>query len=193
LIKKKQADILVSNGRVLFQLVQKAHLELVSDKEVLVSGFVQVVSVTPDDAHFLMVERLGQVVERVLQPQSVALQVVVVGQEEQILGVQLAGRAQGRSPVRSDAFVSGRNCRTVLNQHDGHSGRPALESSSAVEQMISFISLKGLDLFFLPDRLHSGGALELFLVPKWVVPIQVVKNDDHRGNEVQVFVHPVPF
>lgn len=93
-----------------------------SDKQILMSGFVEMISVTPNGSHFLVVKGLREIIEGVLQPQRVALQMIIVGQKEQVLGVQFARCAQGGGSLGSDAFVTCWYRWSVLDQHNRNPG-----------------------------------------------------------------------
>jgi hypothetical protein len=122
--------LLVGYSCILFQFIQKSHFELVSDEQILVSGFVEMISVTPNGSHFLVVKRLRKIVEGVLQSQCVPLQMIIVGQKEQILGVQFARCAQGGGSLGSDAFVTCWYCGSVLDQHHCNPGCSAFQRRS---------------------------------------------------------------
>jgi hypothetical protein len=40
--------------------------------------------------------------------------------------------------------------------------------------------------------MNSRSALNFFLIPKWIIPVQVIKDDHNRWDQIQVFIHPVP-
>jgi hypothetical protein len=125
--------LLVGHSCILFQFIQKSHLELVSDEQILMSCFVEMISVTPNGSHFLVVKRLREIIKGVLQPQRVALQMIIVGQKEQVLGVQFARCAQSGGSLSSDAFVACWYHWSVLDQHNCNPGCSAFQRRSKLK------------------------------------------------------------
>lgn len=127
---KNLKKLLVGYSCVLFQLIQISHFELVSDKQILMSCFVEMISVAANRSNFLVVKRLREIVKGVLQPQRVALQMIIVGQKEQVLGVQFTGCAQGGGSLGSDSFVACWYRWPILDQHYSNPGCSAFQCGS---------------------------------------------------------------
>lgn len=72
---------------------------------------------------YLMVVVLGQLPEGRLQPDDVAVEILVLdGQDEEGTGRQFAGRAEARGPLRGRHVLRGREGALVLDEHHGQFG-----------------------------------------------------------------------
>lgn len=63
----KLCALLVSRVAVLFQLINEAHLELMSHKQILMRSFIEMIPMRFDDTSLVMIIVLGEIIKRILQ------------------------------------------------------------------------------------------------------------------------------
>uniref|UniRef100_A0A182JAN3 Uncharacterized protein n=1 Tax=Anopheles atroparvus TaxID=41427 RepID=A0A182JAN3_ANOAO len=144
---------------VQFQLGDEAQLEL---HRVRVG---QLVPVEADLFHHLRVVGLGQLEEGRLQPEDVPHQVVVVWKHEEHFRVDVAVAGQLSGPLRGQHVLALQQMIAPLQERDGDARVAPLER--------------------VFQHLYRGGTLQLLFRPLWVVPLEILKEDDHRRQDVQ--------